>query len=169
MWEHSETDKQFTDSRPNYGVGHGGTPFDEVARVTLAIIDRGDKVKIDSDGWPSLIDIPRTLAERITEDTKFNGADLIEESIAEERAVFCEGVRYGKERKAIYKGERKVINSKEDDITLPVKIDTEEPGDRFVDNLDVSDLLMDLPGDVEDNSEGVDEMVKKRLKDLGYN
>jgi hypothetical protein len=73
--------------------------------------------------------------------------------------------------KAVYKGERKVINSEEDDVTLPVKIDTKEPGDKFVDKseMDFSDLLKDLPGSVEDNSEEVDEMVKKRLKDLGYN
>jgi hypothetical protein len=64
-----------------------------------------------------------------------------------------------------------VINSEEDDVTLPVKIDTKEPGDKFVDKseMDFSDLLKDLPGSVEDNSEEVDEMVKKRLKDLGYN
>jgi arylsulfatase A-like enzyme len=104
MWEHPEMDKQFTDSRPNYGVGHGGTPFDEVARVPFAIIDKGEQVKIDSDGWPSLIDVPKTLANRVAENEVFNGVDIIEEDIPEERDVFCEGVRYGKERESSLQG-----------------------------------------------------------------
>ena len=36
-WEHYKRDHQFTDSRPNYGVGHGGTPFDMVARVPATL------------------------------------------------------------------------------------------------------------------------------------
>lgn len=69
-WDHYDVDRQFTDSRPNYGAGHGGTPLDMVARVPIGT---NDEVLLLEDGWSSLVDVPATLSEAVLDTSTGDG------------------------------------------------------------------------------------------------
>lgn len=128
MWEHHDLDRQFADSRPNYCVGHGGTPFDTLARVPARIHPSRD-ASLDNGGWPSGRDLPRTICAGLgIDESAFNGANWFT-GISEDQATICEGTRYGTERKAIYQRHEKVIRSETDDVTLGATID--ETGETF--------------------------------------
>ncbi|MFH5801166.1 sulfatase-like hydrolase/transferase [Haladaptatus sp. CMAA 1911] len=119
-WEHHRIDQRFTDSRPNYSVGHGGTPFDMVTRVPLAADVLDGKI-LPENGFALLYDIPVTVSREVLKDHPFDKREWHEE-IPENRIVSCEGTRYGTERKAAYRGRKKVIRSKTDGMTLTSEI-----------------------------------------------
>lgn len=169
FWEHCKLDRKFTHSQPNYGVGHGGTPFDMVARVPLGtnvprLSPRG--------GWASSRDIPHTILADVLSSLpeELPGRDW-SEKIPEDRAVLCEGVRYGVERKAVYAGTRKIIQSAGNDMTLSADIDRDVAGDSFVPmkKAEIEELEKYFP-DSWDLKEGesASEMVKDQLEALGY-
>ncbi len=169
FWEHCDVDLDFASSQPNYGVGHGGTPFDMVARVpfgtnTSRLLPRG--------GWPSLRDLPHTiLADVLSSHPKELPGRNWSEEIPQKRAVLCEGVRYGAERKAVYSDQRKLIRSAEHNTTLTATVDPDVPGDTFVpfDQEEINNLAKRLP-DSWDSKEGTNasEMVQDQLEALGY-
>jgi len=161
-WEHYDVDRQFTDSRPNYGVGHGGTPLDMVARVPVGTNDEG---LLPEGGWASLIDVPATLSEAVLDSSTGNGEDWLT-SIPENRVVFCEGVRYGPERKAVYKNDRKLIHSVSDDVMLSARL--LETGEEFG-RIDATNLRSQLPNDwAERTGEEAGKVVEEQLEALGY-
>lgn len=171
-WEHANVDQLMTDSRPNYGGGHGGTPFDMVARVPVGISAPNGDLSPPSGGWASLRDIGPTLLEATVGDSVLPGRAW-QSSIPGDRTVICEAPRFGVERKAAYRGPNKVIRSETDDVTLTARIDRETPGDDFRDLPDeVTDsLLASLPGswdDFETGSGAVGPVLDERLEALGY-
>jgi arylsulfatase A-like enzyme len=172
-WEQYQHGRRFTDSRPNYGVGHGGTPFDMVARVPLGVSTPDTNDLSPEGGWASLIDIPKTLTSRVFENTGFDGYDWASETISEERVVLSEGVRYGSERKSIYTGDQKIIHSREDGVTLRGTVSHDQPGEtlQLVQSEERPGLVSDLPDDWEYIGTNVEtsEMVEDQLQALGYN
>jgi len=162
-WEQYKTDRRFTDSRPNYGVGHGGTPLDMVARVPL-----GSNIDtlVPEGGWASLIDIATSLGQYVFGEQIGTGESW-ESVIPTDRPVICEGVRYGPERKAIYLDDRKLIHSKVDGVTLTAEVTAD--GEDFDTKID-SDSLMKYSPDVWSKKGGkeVDAVVKDQLEALGY-
>ncbi len=164
FWEHYQIDHEFTDSRPNYGVGHGGTPFDKVARVPVGT---NNKKLQPSGGYASLIDLPATLIEYIFNENIDTSGMSWRHNLPEDRAVLCEGVRYGPERKAVYKNGKKLIHSKHDNISLAACVT--DDGENFDPNIDVTKLSHSLPDSWEQNSEGsTSQMVQDQLEALGY-
>ncbi len=165
-WEHQHLDQQITDSRPNYCFGHGGTPFDKLARVPIGV---SEQVPTPTGGWASLRDIGPTLVNFAVADSDVPGHDW-EDPIPENRAVICESTRYGVERKAVYRGRQKLIRSEADDVTLTAAITSDgESFENFSDET-VDALLDQLPDDWVGSEEIADtsEMVQDQLEALGY-
>lgn len=162
-WEQYEVDQQFTDSRPNYGVGHGGTPLDKVVRIPV-----GSNVDslVPEGGWASLIDILPSFGQYAFGE-RIGDGEPWDEPIPTERSAICEGVRYGPERKAVYQGEKKLIHSKVDDVTLTAAVTPE--GEDFDAAVDPEPLLDYLPNDWSEKvGEEVSAMVQDQLEALGY-
>lgn len=176
--EHYELAELFTDSRPNGGkgirgnIGHGGTPFDVVARVPIGVSSPEERQLLPEGGWASLCDIPATILDETVADHAITAGHRWQDEIPDDRAVLCEAVRFGVERKAVYRGERKAIRSKADDVTLVADVDLDEPGDHFqtVPDSERDELLEYMPDEWEDfdTSTDVGPLAKEQLKALGY-
>ncbi|WP_158545696.1 sulfatase-like hydrolase/transferase [Haloferax sp. Atlit-19N] len=165
-WEHYEKDQLFTDSRPNYGVGHGGTPFDMVSRVPVGVSYPELRPK---GGRASLIDLPKTVTDHVfgSSPDEFSGCSWGKGSIPSERSVICEGVRYGPERKAVYRQNRKLIRSEADDVTLTAELTT--TGEDFNSEFEYVELLNQLPDDWgRGESAKTGRIVEDQLEALGY-
>jgi hypothetical protein len=169
-WEHVDVDRRMTDSRPNYGVGHGGTPLDPVARVPVALSTPGGDVSICG-GAPSLCDVPKTLLNLTfpSMDTDIPGENWMNR-IPRDRVAVCEGPRYGVERKAAYRGREKVIESREDDVVLGATVAESEPGDRFgaLDPETVKALRDRFVWTDRQRSADTSRYVQEQLEALGY-
>jgi hypothetical protein len=171
FWEHQDRDRQFTDSRPNYCVGHGGTPFDVVARVPVGSSVPGHGYILPKNGWGSGCDLPATLVDLFHDgECQSLPGHAWTESVPAQRGVVCGGVRYGVERKAVYRSNRKLIKSKADEITLSARLkDGEEvfeaiPAD---DRRRLEGCFPDRWTD-DDAGTGVDAVVEEQLESLGY-
>ncbi|RDZ63870.1 arylsulfatase [Haloferax sp. Atlit-12N] len=170
-WEHFEVDQQFTDSRPNYGVGHGGTPFDMTARVPLSFFKPTGSLTPEG-GHPSLCDVPAAICKHVLNESPFGKEDW-SVPIPDSRTVFCEATRYGAERKAAYRGTDKVIHGETDEVTLAATVKS-EGGEIFnqisVSSQHTSELVQSLPDYWEDGniSHDTDRMVEDQLSALGY-
>lgn len=199
--EHYERANQITDSRPNGGggyrgnVGHGGTPFDVVARVPVGVSrpdgrsmthpdgrsrdhsspdgrsSSDDRSLLPEGGWASLCDLAPTILAETVADPDITGTQWQTE-IPDDRAVVCEAVRFGVERKAAYRGTSKVIRSEADDVTFTAEVDVAEPGEQFreIPASERADLLALLPDNWEqfDSSRAVNPVVEEQLEALGY-
>lgn len=167
-WEHHRVDRQMTDSRPNYGVGHGGTPFDMVSRVPLGV--SADEL-LPEGGWASLVDLPRTLVGHSLEERGLFGGEDWRTPVPADRVAISEAPRYGVERKAAYRGDRKVIRSVADDVTLYATVE-DGAGERFDGATDAGHerLLEALPDAWarREQAAGVESMVSDQLEALGY-
>ena len=168
LWEHQDLDRLITDSRPNYCFGHGGTPFDVIARVPLSVSAPHDS-PTPRGGWASLRDVPATVLDSCVEDCECPGHSWYDR-IPADRRVICEAARYGVERKAVYQNRYKVIRSKTDDVALTAELSnrSETFGDIPV---SVEERLLDaLPDswDDMDTKSTVSEGTKRRLEALGY-
>ncbi|WP_266081673.1 sulfatase-like hydrolase/transferase [Haladaptatus caseinilyticus] len=163
-WEFSDLDRKFTDSRPNYCCGHGGTPFDVVARVPIGSTD---SKLVPTGGRASLIDLPKTIASLIGKGDQYTGCNW-KDPISTGRKVLCEGVRYGVERKAIYCDTQKIIVSKQDDVILSSYI--KDGKEQFDANEENEELVSALPDDWEDSDPvgQTSKMVESQLRALGY-
>lgn len=168
-WEHYRLDKAFTDSRPNYGVGHGGTPFDMTARVPLAVQFEGES-RLPTGGFASLRDLPAAVSDLVLKEQPFDGHRW-NGPIPQSRTVLCEATRYGAERKAAYRDNRKVIRSETDDVTLYAEV-APLSGERFVEKSDdsfegLTDALPDYwdDGNINPNP---GQIIEDQLSALGY-
>lgn len=169
-WEHVEVDRLMTDSRPNYGVGHGGTPLDPVARVPVAISTPDGGLAIRG-GTPSLCDVPRTLLDLNGESPPSDvpGTSWVE-AIPDDRVAVCEAPRYGVERKAAYRGREKVIESKADGVVLGATVDEMAVGDRFgtVSAETIDELRREFVWDGPHRTAETGRYVREQLEALGY-
>lgn len=169
LWEHQDVDAKLTDPAWHYCFGHGGTPFDVVARVPVGISHPGNGEPYPNNGWGSLRDVPATVLDSTVVDRQCPGRSWFSE-VPSDRTVICEGTRYGTERKAAYHGENKIIRSRSRDVTLTARIT--ESGERFVDIPDavVNHLLNVLPDhwDDADNRGSISNFTQSQLEALGY-
>ena len=148
MWEHPDVARQFSNPLSEDGFEHGGTPFDMVARVPVGVSNPGGGSGLPEGGWPTLCDLPRTIVDDVTsEDMNPFGKHAWQEPIPDDRAVLCEGVRYGHERKAVYGDGVKIIRSIEDDVILTAKVNRDSIGEAFdeLDNSSIKHLLVAFP------------------------
>lgn len=160
-WEHVSEDVEQFDGTGC--VDHGGAPYEQLARVPL----------LTNQDWSldepvSLVDIPPTLAEVVGFDwLSVTGQSLLGER-SSERLPVVEGSLNGYEKKAIYRGQHKLIVSRGDGVETGYSLPEEEPvelpeGVR-------QELLDGLPPwpdgqEVETEVAGV---VEDRLETLGY-
>lgn len=164
LWEQAEFDAEhFYDSRPAYAVGHGGTPYESVARVPLL----GYNIDVSGPNT-SLVDVTPTLLERLGIDplSAIDGHAL-SDSVPGDRIRLIEATRYGYERKAAYLDEWKLLVSPGDDeavgFSLPEETPTVLPDDV---RTDLQQALPPWPtGEAERTVEGA---VQQRLEALGY-
>ena len=164
LWEHSEADaRRFQDPRGAYAVGHGGTPYEAVARVPICAVN----LEI-ADGPASLVDVFPTVLSRAGVDgpTHESARDLAEPRPAD-RPLLVESARYGHEKKATYQDGYKLLVSRGDHCSVGYSLPEERE--------------TDLPPDVEETLRSalppwpdggqprrVDGAVSERLEDLGY-
>lgn len=169
-WEQYELAQRFTDSRNARATGHGGTPFDMTARVPIGVSSPAGSVGAPGPGWPSLIDIPRTILHSVGIEDLERGLAW-QDPIPTDRAVRCEASRYGAERKAVYRGSEKLIRSKADDVTLLGTVDQTENTEslREVRSTDTN-LVEALPDQWQTTGESrrVGRITAQQLKALGY-
>ncbi|UPV76301.1 sulfatase-like hydrolase/transferase (plasmid) [Halorussus limi] len=182
--EHYERANRITDSRPNGGsgyrgnVGHGGTPFDVVARVPVGVSDPEDSnadTLLPEGGWPSLVDLAPTILEETVGDSRLTDEATgrpWQSEIPADRTAVCEAARFGVERKAAYRGDSKVIRSEADDVTYTARVEQSEPGEEFrtIPVREREELLASLPDNWEDFdvTRSVSPAVERRLEKLGY-
>lgn len=166
FWEHAAFDTDhFVDSRPAYCVGHGGTPYECIARVPLWI--DGVDVGVDQ---PSLVDVAPTLLDQLglSDVLDTTGGSLLNGQ-APNRPVVIEGARYGHEKKAVYADGWKLLRSLGDETTLVYR-----PGDEPTtaadgpDRTDIADILPPWPDGRRRERREVSSTVEDQLRDLGY-
>lgn len=164
FWEMAEFDSDhFTDPRPAYGVGHGGTPFEAIARVPLL----SDDFEFNS-GPSSLIDVSPTMIEHLGLDVTgaMSGRSHTEE-LSDDRILLTESARFGYEKKAIYLDGWKLLVSRGDKQEVGFTLPEETPCDIPKDvEIALHDALPPWPSGTEDRI--VSDRVKRRLENLGY-
>lgn len=170
LWERTEFDAaRFADSRPAHCVDHGGTPYESVARVPLAV-DGLEGVAAGAAGRPvSLVDLAPTLLDGLghPDAIETTGRSLLREA-SDDRVLLTEACRYGHEKKAAYVDGWKLLVSEGDDESVAFRVPPEEvatPPEDVERNL--YDALPAWPdGSVPERR--VSGMARDRLEDLGY-
>ena len=170
FWEHSAFDAaRFVDSRPAYGVDHGGTPYEAIARVPLAV-DGLSLADVDDVLHPaSLVDVAPTLLDAVglPGATDASGHSLVE-GVPIDRIPIVEAARYGHEKKAAYFDGWKLLVSRADDQAVGFALPEEEPSDLPE---SVERALRDALPPWPDGSRAdvaVSGLARDRLEDLGY-
>jgi arylsulfatase A-like enzyme len=164
FWEWMDFDEQhFYDSRPAYCVGHGGTPYESIARVPL----HGSNVPSTA-SRASLVDVTPTILETVGIDVPepMSGISL-DATIPDDRIRLVEGARYGYEKKATYHDDWKLLVSRGDDEDVGFSLPEES--------------VVALPSEVRerleaamppwpdgDEERSVSPAVRSRLEELGY-
>lgn len=169
LWDNAAFDAEhFYDSRPAYSVGHGGTPYECVARVPLLF---DGPVTPSWSGYLSLIDLFPTLTGSFGVEEEFETAGIqIRDGQCKERIVLSESTRYGYEKKAVYYGKWKLIESRGDGelvgFSLPDETVVELPTE--VKRRLKRDKQKWVGNENGGNHEQLNSIVEKRLNDLGY-
>lgn len=164
FWERAAFDAEtFADPRPAYCVGHGGAPYESVARVPLL----ADGLDLAS-GPASLVDLAPTAAAEAGLDLPDADGVPLTDPRAADRRLLVEGTRYGYEKKAVYGDGRKLVVSKGDGVAVGLSA----PGDEPVDLSDAERerLFEAMPAwpDGRRPRAAVSGGVKRRLERLGY-
>ena len=161
LWDHVEVDTDRFDG--NGCVGHGGAPYEGLARVPLLT---------DAD-WQlpdraSLVDLAPTFADVAGIDWSPPSGRSLRSDEPRDGMVLVEGTLDGHERKAIYDGAYKLIVSNGDDVELGYSLPGEEqttiPPERR------EAMLDELPAWPDGQRVGteVSDVVADRLEQLGY-
>ncbi|MFC7202995.1 sulfatase-like hydrolase/transferase [Haloferax namakaokahaiae] len=181
FWEHTAFDADhFVDSRPAYCVDHGGTPYESLARVPLAVdgLDLGtgdDESGDDSpgtdndDGLASLIDLAPTILDVTGLSDAFETTGVpLQSGVPADRIALVESARYGYEKKAAYLADWKLVVSRRDDESVGFRLPDEVPTDLPSDvERQLTEALPAWP-DGEQADVRVSGMAQQRLEDLGY-
>lgn len=167
LWEHTVFDAEtFVDSRPAYGIDHGGTPYEAIVRVPL--VADGLDLRL-GDGPASLVDIAPTLLDALGHpDALATTGTSLRRGVPGDRVLLVEATRYGHERKAAYLDEWKLLVSRGDDAVVGFELPDETPSDLPE---DVHRRLFDaLPAwpDGEQPERRVSGVAQRRLEALGY-
>ena len=170
FWDHAAFDAaHFVDSRPAYCVDHGGTPYEAIARVPLAV-DGLDLDPFDSvDAPASLIDVAPTLLDVIgLPDALPASGHSLTAAVPPERVPLVEATRYGYEKKAAYYDGWKLLVSRRDDASVGFSLPAEEPTELPADvGRRLEEALPPWP-DGEGADVRVSGIARSRLEDLGY-
>jgi len=163
FWEHVEFDREhFSSLEGNYGLAHGGTPYEELTRVPILSNTSDFEGKMFS-----TIDIAPMLlsASGISIPSQMTG--LPADRNSDDRHLLTEASRYGFEKKAIYSGDWKLLVSEGDNKTLSFSL----PKNEWVEM--PASLRQELQSELPPWPDGgemneVSDITKKRLQKLGY-
>lgn len=161
LWEHVAFDvERFNGSGC---VGHGGTPYEPLARVPLMT-----NADWSFDGHVSLVDLAPTLADAVGIDVPETSGYSLLDQVPAERMPIVEGSLNGYEKKAIYKDEYKLIVSHGDDVEVGFTMPDEEVVEIPEETRET--MLRALPSwpDGSDATTEVSGVVEDRLANLGY-
>lgn len=167
FWEFTEFDEEhFVDSRPAYCVGHGGTPYESLARVPVLTTD---PELPQFDYRSSLADLAPTILESLDLPVPDGMTGVPPDSNYRDRPLLVEASRYGHEKKAVYGSGWKLMVSVGDDE----RVGFELPAERVASMPDpvCSGLEASLPAWPDDDGprgEDVNDTVQRRLENLGY-
>lgn len=161
LWEHLEFDVDHFDGTGC--VDHGGTPYEQLARVPLLT-----NANLHFDGPVSLLDVVPTITELVGIDRLQTSGRSLTEPRPDDRTALIEGSLNGYEKKAAYTENYKLIKSHGDDVevgyTLPSEERTDIPPEVRAKLLDAFPPWPDGKT-AETNVSGV---VEDRLEQLGY-
>ena len=161
LWDHVEVDvEQFGG---NGCVGHGGAPYEGLARVPLPT-DADWRL---SDG-ASLVDLAPTVADLVGIDWTPPSGRSLRSAESRDEMVLVEGSLDGHEKKAIYNGEHKLIVSNGDGVELGYRLPEEEQTTLPQETREA--MLEELPAwpDGQRVETEVSDVVADRLEQLGY-
>lgn len=166
FWEHTAFDAEhFYDSRPAYGVAHGGTPYESIARVPVL---SNDEHLSDFDGERSLIDVAPTLLDAlgVSPPSAMTGHAG---SGGTTRPLLVEAARYGHEKKAVYESDWKLVISKREDTSVGFELPSERRGNVPAGTREEMERkLPPWPDSDGDRGREVSDTARKRLENLGY-
>jgi len=164
LWEQSELDSaNFYDSRPAYSVGHGGTPYESIARIPILY----KNTEFSGEDCSTIDIFPTLLSERSIDVPDGISGHSHTDSLPAQRTLLTEGSRYGYEKKAVYDSEYKLIHSNGDHTTLGFEI-PDETTLQLPDDVK-SELMRQLPPWPEgDEVREVSDQVQTQLENLGY-
>lgn len=172
FWEHTGFDAaHFLDSRPAYCVDHGGTPYESLTRVPLAVdgLDDSGLDDGDADGLASLVDLAPTLLDVAGLDDALTTTGVsLREGVPADRIALVESARYGHEKKAAYLDDWKLVVSQGDDESVGFRLPDETSADPPADvERRLAEALPAWP-DGQQADVRVSGMAQERLEDLGY-
>lgn len=162
FWEQVALDTERFDGTGT--TGHGGTPYEGVARVPL--LADGLDLCTDGDGYVSLVDLAPTLldAAGLSADLDATGHSMLG-GVPPDRMPLVEGTMHGYEKKAVYRGEWKLVAAEHATAEFAL------PGEELATIPDAErERMVDvLPGWETGEAElEVSGLVEQRLEDLGY-
>lgn len=167
FWEFTEFDAEhFVDSRPAYCVGHGGTPYESIARVPVLSTDP-ELPRFDSHS--SLVDLAPTILESLELPVPDGMTGRPPDSDHRDRPLLVEASRYGHEKKAAYGSDWKLVASVGDDERVGFELPAERVEsipDSVYSELEAS--LPSWPDKDGPRGENVNDTVQQRLENLGY-
>jgi len=161
LWDHVEVDTGAFGG--NGCVGHGGAPYEGLARVPL-LTDADWEIP----NGASLVDLAPTVADLVGLDWSPPAGRSLRSGGSGGEMVLVEGSLDGHEKKAVYDGEYKLIVSNGDDVELGYHLPAEEQ--TTVPQEAREAMLGELPAwpDGQQVGTGVSDVVADRLEQLGY-
>lgn len=175
FWEHAEMEREFFfNPRNEFGIGHGHSLFSELIDVPLIIRCPGAIPNGTFSNRVSLVDLTPTVLKLSGVDLSIDlqGLDLFEEAL-NDRIIVIEDVHQGYDKKAVIKGEYKLIVSESDRIELlfDLKNDPLERNNIASAKPKLTAKLKEyIPFSTLKGKEKViiDKEFAKRMRDLGY-
>jgi len=183
FWDHGDNRFGVYDR----GVDHGHTQYNELIKVPLIFYFPEHIKKGKSNILASLLDVTPTILELLGEkqnDKKLKGISLLpnlknERKQQTKRILFSESVIYGTEKKAVFDGKQKLIHHIEEDIWEYYNLETDSAEKHPIRNKNLPIELKEALISFEKNSAKKsqenekhaskdEELIKKRLKSLGY-
>ena len=177
FWDHVELEKKYFYSPQGHdgfghgqvGFGHGHNLFQEIIKIPLLIFG-GNLRPTTSNEAVSLIDVFPTLLELLSINHRIpvDGQSLLQPRKVNK--ILSEGSNIGFEKKAIIKGDHKLILSTNDDVSLLFNLKEDPMESTPLNNPELKNQLKsELPQENNIGSQqNLTKIMKERLKDLGY-
>ncbi len=161
LWDHVELDVE------HFGgsgcVGHGGTPYEALARVPFRT-----NADLCLERPISLVDLAPTIADIVGIPFEDTAGYSLTEPVPEDRIPIIEGCMSGFEKKAAYLDDHKLIVSKGDETELGFDLPEERPTELPTDVRDHLHAALPAWPDGSEAGTTVSTVVEDRLDQLGY-
>jgi arylsulfatase A-like enzyme len=171
FWDHAKMENQYFHSEhDDFGVGHGYNLFQEIIHVPLILYSNSMHSGVSTENV-SLVDVTPTILEQlsINHQIPVDGTSLFKKR--EKNVIFSEGVRARLKKKAVIKGDYKLIVSEANDVSLLFNLKEDPLESTPLDNPRLENELKcefpDAPTNLRKEKLQSD-VIKERLNELGY-